>query len=211
MEKCVKSEREMPPVWTGDPQNNETEFRTVSHQGRRYGIRLEPVFWKVLELAAKHRRDKLATYLGNILSGTADKQNRTSILRVHAVSWLSRRLLDSATQGIGQKSIDAISTAVFQPAFSIGRDQKFTGYNAAFYEMLRVLCDETGTELSSNLSVAFKREVDEMRAALSASRDKYIEDKIIIKLSAKSIEKDVRVVALESATGQHAGFYVIVC
>lgn len=211
MDERVKPESETMSVSTVEVQDGETEFRTVSHQGRRYGIKLEPVFWKVLELAAKHRRDKLATYVGNILGATADKQNRTSILRVHAVSWLSRRLLDSATQGIGQKSIDAIGAAFSQPVFSIGRDNKFTGHNAAFYEMLRKLCDEACVDFSSNLSVAFKRDVGDLRTALSGTREKFIEDKIVIKIGSQPVEKTVRVVSLESASGQHTGFYVIVC
>jgi len=184
------------------------EFRVITHQGTRYAMRLEPVFWKVLELAAQNRTLRLSAYLGSILKGAVGQNNRASVARVHAVDWLSRRLLESATQGVSSKTLEAISALSPEPVFCINREGKFTAFNTAFRELMSRLSEDATSDAKPDLSVVFTRDLETIRAATQHSRDRILNEQIILKCGPTKTVKSALMTSLESPTGQHAGFYV---
>lgn len=67
------------------------EKRSVSLAGHRTSVALEPVFWAVLEVAAKRRRLALAGLVAEIDAGRADPAiPLASALRVFALAEAQR-------------------------------------------------------------------------------------------------------------------------
>ncbi|HET8727660.1 MAG TPA: ribbon-helix-helix domain-containing protein [Alphaproteobacteria bacterium] len=70
-----------------------TRLRILQHRGRRYAIRMEPTYWRVLQDAAAEFGCRLNHLVGGI--ATAGSGNLTARLRLFCVRRLGRQLVEA--------------------------------------------------------------------------------------------------------------------
>ena len=113
------------------------QFRVVAAGEKRRGLRLERVFWRVLDELAKRRGLKVSGLVTEILDQSdAAPNNVASTLRCYAVA-----AIDAERQGLVDRSSPAQTIALMQqapmPAFAINRQKKLQQVNAEFMQLLR--------------------------------------------------------------------------
>ena len=110
----------------------ETRFRIFRRGEWRRAFRLEQVFWAALEEAAAEKGTKVADYVRSIVEGETDgAANSSSLLRVHAATWLQARVarLEVAQQ---QREILHAALAAPLPCFVISATRALVSFNTEF-------------------------------------------------------------------------------
>ncbi len=184
------------------------EFRALMHKGIRYPMKLEPVFWNVLEIAAKSRQQRLSQYVGALLERDPTDGNRASLARVHVVDWLRQQLAAASRSALGPRSLHGIASAMTAPCFIVDAGNRITASNEAFTRFARRELHLDGTSTSVRLTISFRRDIEALRAAIAASREKFVEDLLVLKAEQGAIERIGRIVGLETPAGGHFGLLV---
>jgi predicted DNA-binding ribbon-helix-helix protein len=148
----------------------EPQFRVVTTGSRRRGVRLERVFWKLLDDIAERRGLKRSKLIGEVLEEAADNnESVASILRCFAASTvdLERTLLASR---MNPSHTIALMQQAPMPAFSINRQKKLQQVNAEFMQLLRPIGEVAGSRPTGEfVHLALDTPIDELFAAASAA------------------------------------------
>jgi predicted DNA-binding ribbon-helix-helix protein len=118
------------PTAGGNPA--ETRFRIFRRGEWRRAFRLEQVFWTALEEAAAEKGAKVADYVRSIVESEPEgAANSSSLLRVHAATWLQARIarLEIAQQ---QREILHAALAAPLPCFVISATRALVSFNSEF-------------------------------------------------------------------------------
>jgi predicted DNA-binding ribbon-helix-helix protein len=148
----------------------EPQFRVVTTGSRRRGVRLERVFWKLLDEIAERRGLKRSKLIGGVLEDAGENtESVASILRCFAASTID--LERSALLGrLNPSHTIALMQQAPMPAFSINRQKKLQQVNAEFMQLLRPLGDVAGTRATAEfVHLALDTPIDELFAAASAA------------------------------------------
>lgn len=184
------------------------EFRTLSHNGVRYALRLEAIFWRILELAAKTRRQRLANYVGTLLAAGAPDQNRASALRVHAAEWLSQRVVEVSVAGLAPKTLRGLANAVTAPCLIIDAANRITVSNHTFVRWARERLELDELPSGVRIAIAFSRDFETLKSAIHGSREGFVEDRMFLRTDTLTVERIGRISGLETPAGSHHGFFV---
>lgn len=124
------------------------EFRVVVSSERRRGIRLEQLYWRLLNEIAERRNLRRAQLMATVLED-ADRHeyNSASALRAFTVNELDqeRRRLQK------DYSEDRLVSMLFEapvPAFAINRQKKIQRANPEFMKLLRIVGGDMSKEVS---------------------------------------------------------------
>lgn len=110
------------------------EARVLQHQRRRYSIRLERVFWRFLEVAARNQKVRLSRLVAD-LAERHTGNNLASFLRSYAMLDAERRL---AEQGFAEDTANLATTVAQCPApgLVLGQDGTILAHNEALEQWL---------------------------------------------------------------------------
>jgi predicted DNA-binding ribbon-helix-helix protein len=120
---------------SADTEQPEKLFRILRVGGRRRAFSLEPIFWTVLEEAARCAGARLSDYLTELLRDTP-QANATALLRTRAVEWLNgerERLRRVDPERVAAGVTQAIPLA----SFVIDERKRIIAYNRPFIELAR--------------------------------------------------------------------------
>jgi predicted DNA-binding ribbon-helix-helix protein len=115
----------------------EPVFRVVSLGDRRRGLRLERLYWRLLDELASARGIKRSALLRELLEHSdIDRENAASVVRCYVASALeTERNLLRVQADPGQ--IIALMQRAPVPAFAINRQKKLQQVNPEFMQLLR--------------------------------------------------------------------------
>lgn len=107
--------------------------RILQVKGRRYSIRLEPIFWRVLEELASADRVRLNHLVGRVAESIspAGDNNLTSRLRVFCAEQLRRRLMASLLPAT-QRNVFSIAEVSPAACLIVSARQEILATNLAF-------------------------------------------------------------------------------
>jgi predicted DNA-binding ribbon-helix-helix protein len=148
----------------------EPQFRVVTTGARRRGVRLERVFWKLLDDIAERRGRRRSQLIGEVLEESeGSTESVASTLRCFAASTVDfERSALLARLDPGQTN--ALMQQAPVPAFSINRQKKLQQVNAEFMQLLRPVGElAPGRSTAEFVHLALDTPIDELFAAASAA------------------------------------------
>ena len=167
----MNAELGLAPAGGGGGDNpSEPLFRVVTTGNRRRGVRLERVFWKLLDDISERRGLKRSKLIGEVLEEAGENtESVASILRCFAASTID--LERSALVGrLNPTQTIALMQQAPVPAFSINRQKKLQQVNAEFMQMLRPVGEAAGARATAEfVHLALDTPIDELFAAASAA------------------------------------------
>ena len=117
-----------------DGADRHTKFRILKVGDRKRAFALEPVFWAILEDAARQSSMRLGDYVSQLLTDTPGGNN-SSLLRSRAAEWASEqaeRLKDKGLLGLARR----IAISHSAPAFVIDQHRRVIGCNKQFEDLI---------------------------------------------------------------------------
>lgn len=135
------------------------EPRVVQFDGKRYSIRMEAVFWRVLERLAAYRQIRVGKLIGE-LAETAGAENLTSLLRVYCMLETERQMAKTVLTTPVRGLFEVIGASPV-PAAVLSRERTVIAFNRALAEWL-----DAGKSLNVGDDLG---KVFEIRAATSFS------------------------------------------
>jgi predicted DNA-binding ribbon-helix-helix protein len=190
-----------------EPGPHEIEFRVVSSQGTRHALKLERIFWMLLEAAASASRDRLGPYIGKVLTTASGEQSKSSFLRAHAADWMRRRLVEISATSLARKSLGSIVLAAPMPCFVVTPQNTVEVQNQAFMDLLKARSESTGSALPA-IRITFRTDIRTLYAALRDRPSGHHSDYVTIHVGQHASEHQARIAMLASVSGQPAGIVV---
>ena len=147
------------------------DFRTVSYEGSRRGLRLERIFWDALKKMAAEKGVTLGRLVEEIAARQEKPANLTSAIRATCLNWLARgneelRLLAS------MRTTVAIITACPSPAFALSAARRISAFNQPFQMLVRRhLPPVAGTDVQQEMKLTLDLNVREMLERLRENVD----------------------------------------
>lgn len=135
--------------------------RIVQHRGRRYSIRLEPVFWQALDALAEQKRVRL----GRFIAGQAETYsgpNFASYLRV--ICMLDgQQSLARASLGPARSSLVDLVAGCPSPGLVLSRQRTIIAHNESLEHWLGPAHKPlSGTELTEVMQIRTRRPLNEI-------------------------------------------------
>jgi len=184
------------------------ELRVISNQGARHALKLEQIFWRVLELAAASKKQRLGAYIGEQFAQHSAETNHTSALRVHAVEWLSKRLIDATSRSLSPKMLGILVQSIPVPCFCVDNSNTFICHNEKLLKFLTPVAEQSDGNLTT-VRVTFQRGVGQIREAVMAAGNLQVDDVVIFKSGEKVLEKAVRIAGIVTPHGRLTGLFVV--
>lgn len=111
-----------------------SKFRILKIDGRKRAFSLEPVFWNILEEAAREASMRLGDYVATLLAD-GPSGNNSSLLRSRAAEWSAtqvERLRDKGLLGLARR----VAISHTSPAFVIDQHRHVVACNKQFEDMI---------------------------------------------------------------------------
>lgn len=155
------------------------EFKALSHNGSRKGVRLEAIYWRVLEEAAADiGLSRNALVFKVLMLASADQSNATSVLRTFLIAYVLLKRKTDGREG-AFKAMMGLVQALPQPALLIERDTSVAHCNESLAHLCGYKVDNTRHLIATaHISAAQSSDV------LSLI-DLVIEDKFSIRMHAR--------------------------
>lgn len=168
------------------------EFRGVSVEGQRYGVRLETGFWEAIrEIGSSYGQDK-NWFVREALKHGREDGNLTSKLRVACLTWFVQHYEANAVAN-SRRRLRSLLASCATPAIVLGEDGAVEDFNSSYVELLeqrrRVLEASTVAE---GVGVRFSRPLDEIRTELLTLETAALRDIMTSELGNVSIDSTVR-------------------
>ena len=147
------------------------DFRTVSYEGSRRGLRLERIFWDALKKMAAEKGVTLGRLVEEIAVRQEKPANLASAIRAICLNWLARgneelRLLAS------MRTTVAIITACPSPAFALSAARRISAFNQPFQMLVRRhLPPASGMDVQQEMKLTLDLNVREMLEHLRENMD----------------------------------------
>ena len=166
---------------------NVTEFdtltpRIIQFQGKRSCIRLEDVYWNILEDAAREKQLKFNELVHTFYHDPRGERNKTAFLRCQAVEWLSGRV-DAANEQLHLKNseLHSILKVTVQPAFVFSKMQSVSRHNQSFNDWVKEhVGARAATMDQSKLRVSFRRSYTALMELLDDNGGSILDEQVTI-------------------------------
>lgn len=185
-------------------------FRVLTHEGERHAFKLEDIFWKIIDLAAAAKQQRVGAFISSVLQAHVDSANKSSTLRVYAAQWLSQRLVEAAAKSLSPKLPDRIVKSLPLACFTLDNDNRITSQNEPFLGLLRGLIDAGTVAAADAVRVRFQSDIRTIRAALAKPTVPYVDDTIHLQYAAGSVHKAARVISIDTAQGTQKALLVLI-
>jgi len=135
--------------------------RIVQHRGRRYSIRLEPVFWQALETLAETQGVRLGRFVAERAEGYRGG-NFASYLRVLCMVEAGQALARASLRPSHGSVVDLV-TSCTSPGLVLSRQRTIIAYNDSLAQWLGSAHGPlAGAELTSVMQVRTRRPLNEL-------------------------------------------------
>lgn len=118
----------------GESGDRPSKFRILKIDGRKRAFSLEPVFWAILEDAAREASMRLGDYVATLLAN-GQGGNNSSLLRTRAAEWSAtqvERLRDKGLLALARR----VAISHTSPAFVIDQHRHMIACNKQFEDMI---------------------------------------------------------------------------
>lgn len=184
------------------------DFRVVSSDGVRHSLKLERIFWTLLEAAAGSEQQRLGAYISGVVERAASSNNKSSVLRTHAADWMRRKLIDVSSKGLSRRSLAGVVAAAPVPCMVITVHNVVEMQNEAFLDLLHARTNLQSTVQTEMIRIAFHSSVNTLREKLRERPASYLTDQVILEIGGQRSRHQVRIASIESVGGQAAAFLV---
>lgn len=151
----------MPPRQLAAVGRQTPKPRIVQHQGRRYSIRLEPVFWQALEALAEGQEVRLGRFVAERAAGYRGN-NFASYLRVLCMLDAEQALARASLRPTHGNIVDLVASCT-SPGLVLSQQRTIIAYNDALAQWLgSAPGPPTGAELTSIVQVRTRRPLNEL-------------------------------------------------
>jgi len=146
------------------------QFRVVTTGSRRRGVRLERIYWKLLEEIAARRGRKRGQLISDVLAASeTGTESVASTLRCYVASTIDLER-SALVRRIDPRNTIALMQQAPVPAFSISRQKKLQQVNEEFMQLLRPAGDvNTKRATAEYVHLGLDTPIDELFAAASAA------------------------------------------
>jgi len=184
------------------------EFRVVSSDGVRHSLKLERIFWTLLEAAASGERQRLGAYISGVVERAAGDNSKSSLLRTHAADWMRRKLIDISSKGLSRRSLSAVVSAAPVPCLVVTVNNVVEMQNEAFLTLLHARSNLDGGLQADTIRIAFRSSFNALREKLREKPASYLTDQVTIEISGQRSEHQARIASIETIGGQAAALLV---
>jgi predicted DNA-binding ribbon-helix-helix protein len=184
------------------------EFRVVSFDGVRHSLKLERIFWKLLEAAAGSERQRLGAYISGVVERAAGANSKSSVLRTHAADWMRRKLIDISSKGLSRRSLSAVVSASPVPCIVVTVHNVVEMQNEAFLALLHAQTDPDRNATAETIRITFQSSFNTLREKLREKPASYLTDQVIIEIGGRRSHHRARIASIESMGGQAAALLV---
>lgn len=206
LEDAVATGAATAPAALGDTAAHSVQFRVMSHNGIRYALKLERVFWELLEAAASSSRERPGVYVARLLANAASDQNKTSLLRSHCAEWLRRKLMELSAASIGRQSLRSIVLAAPSACFVVTSKNIIETQNDQFIRLLQSLTEDTA--LQPPIRITFQSGIDALRTSFREKPTALLADIVTVHVGSRTSRYRATIAMLESINGQPTGLLV---
>lgn len=149
-------------------------FRVLRCNGMRKAYRLEEVFWRLLEAAARKSGMRLSDYVSQAVAERTESTG-ASALRVAAATWAARKYSDLQRATAPDRLLRLVQSAPCA-CFAIGANRSLVSYNHEFAEAVRssMATGQTPIDVSTarlSLDVPLQRVIELLRSGDKESID----------------------------------------
>ncbi len=197
------------PIFPVNFADQAPKARIVQYNKKRYSIRLEPVFWRALEMVAKDHDLKVGRFIGK-LETIYQGPNFSSFLRVFCMVSAERHLA-AAEADASKDTLLSIINASPSPAALVALDMTIISSNNSFYNWVGE--DKQSLE-GSSINKLFQMRTrglfqDNLKELLSAQIP-HIDARIIRMVPGKVITAQARMVraSLPNQKRQHLVIWI---
>lgn len=175
------------------------EFRAVTSNGKRRGIKLERVFWDALRSISKEKGLTIGGFIDEVSAATGAK-NLTSAIRVACMNAYVGR--NDALYALGApETIEAVLTATPTPAFTLASNRKIVAFNTGFQALVRRQFVSVGSEASKmDLRLSLDVAVDELLTRLAQNRNSPVASGFVLSMGERRHRGQVNVIRVPSRT-----------
>lgn len=171
------------------------EFRVVLVAKKRRGVRLERLFWRLLDEIAERRGEKRSRMIAAIIEKEEkNAKNLASVLR----GFVAQTLDDERHAGAIQSSERFMITLLQQapvPAFAINRQKKLYQVNQEFIQILRIMVGNMGEKISADVvQLTLDTPTEELFARLMDSTSTHCN--YVIQLDGRQRRGRIKVIAV---------------
>jgi predicted DNA-binding ribbon-helix-helix protein len=184
------------------------DFRVVTHKGARHALKLERIFWRVLKVAATARNERLGAYVAKIVDHCAAGDNKTSLVRVHVVTWLNQKLIEISGESVTRKTLNNLVNAAPVPCFIISDQNRIDHQNEAFLGLLKQRLEEQSPGRQPEIRIGFQSNFATLLDNLKSSSVNSVKDRLFLHVGAEKSEHQARIVLLESGAATSLGMLV---
>jgi predicted DNA-binding ribbon-helix-helix protein len=143
-------------------------FRVVTTGARRRGVRLERVFWRLLDEIAERRNLKRSKLIQDVLNDD-EGENVASTLRCFAANAIDAERRELEMQVSPQTMIGLMQQAPV-PAFAINRQKRLQQVNTEFMQLLRPAPGVTGKTQGEYVHLSLDTPIEELFAVASSGQ-----------------------------------------
>lgn len=186
--------------------------RIIQFQGKRSCIRLEDVYWNILEDAARDKKLKFNELVHTFYHDPRGERNKTAYLRCQAVEWLSGQV-DSANEQLHLKNTElhSILKVTVQPAFVFSKLQSVSRHNQGFNDWIKGhIGARAATMDHSKLRVSFRRSYSALMNLLDDQGGSILDEQITILMPGYVFPIRINLVKLDASDDQDQLFLGII-
>ena len=186
--------------------------RIIQFQGKRSCIRLEDVYWNILEDAARQKKLKFNELVHSYYHDPRGERNKTAFLRCQAVEWLSQQV-DSANEQLHLKNseLHSILKVTVQPAFVFSKLQSVSRHNQGFSDWISEhVGPRAATIDQSKLRVSFRRSYTALMDLLDENNGSILNEQVTILMPGYVFPIRINLVKLDASDGEDQLFLGII-
>jgi predicted DNA-binding ribbon-helix-helix protein len=156
--------------------------RIIQFQGKRSCIRLEDVYWGILEDAARAKKLKFNELVHTFYHDPRGERNKTAFLRCQAVEWLSGQVDVAHEQlRLKQTELRSILRVTIQPAIVFSKMQSVSRHNQAFRDWITEHLGPKAINLDySKLRISFRRSYNAIMEVLAQGGGSALAEQVTI-------------------------------
>lgn len=181
-----------------DAADLKPEFRVVLVAQKRRGIRLEKLYWELLDEIAARRGERRSRLIASIIEREeGNPANIASVLRGFVALTLERERKQKEIQSSEKAFVDLLQLAPV-PAFAINRQKKLSQVNQEFMQLLRVMVGNMTETISAEVvQLTLDTPTEELFSRLESATSTHCN--YVIQLDGRKKRGRIKIVAIPPA------------
>lgn len=191
-----------------EPESKEPFFRAINVEGHRRGIRLEKLYWAILEELCKEHGLRMSDVISGLENADNVVKSVSSLMRLCAVSW-QREKYEKLAEMASTQRLNVMVNACPTPAVMLSSYGRLKFFNQAFLRFIRTnmpMADFSG--IQSKLKLKFDRSIMELMDDLSNDEAQMIKVSFVISIDQKFFKGRMNCVMAPCETEQLVMGYI---